>query len=229
MRRISARTLPPEWAELSWGQSYMTLSSGTSAVTSCASFCRRANPLVIVKLLRGRVFLFLEKDQLRVEQEAALFRQVSCRPLDRENAETPGTRAQPCEGDNGVQVFLPIASGTKSTHWRQFDVGQQTDACFAAALFPDCASRQFAAPTTTSAPDRVNTLHSGGMSSSAQASQNESCGPVPAAVRRTLRCTTDQSLHGFVDGPSGCQSTGSFPALFIRLRLCLPHSSAKLP
>ena len=41
-------------------------------------FRERANPLVVVvELLRGQVFFFLQKHHLRVEQEAALFRQVS--------------------------------------------------------------------------------------------------------------------------------------------------------
>ena len=34
-------------------------------------------------------------------------------------------------------------------------------------------------------------------------------------------------FHGFADGFSGCQSAGSFPALFIRLRLHHPFSPAK--
>ena len=50
-------------------------------------FRQRTDPLV--ELLRGRILLFLQKDQLCGEQEAALFRQVSCRPLDCENVELP--------------------------------------------------------------------------------------------------------------------------------------------
>ena len=41
--------------------------------------CQRADPLVVVKLLRSRVLLLLKKHQLRVEQEAALLQQVSRR------------------------------------------------------------------------------------------------------------------------------------------------------
>ena len=85
-------------------------------------FRQRADPLVVVGLLRGRVVVLLRERQLCVEQEAALFRQVSCRPLVRENVELPelaSPLANSCEGDDGVQVFLPFASRTKSTHWRR--------------------------------------------------------------------------------------------------------------
>ena len=51
--------------------------------------------------------------------------------------------------------------------------------------------------------------NAGGMSAEARAPRDEGCGPVPAAVRRALRGTTD-----FDDG---CQGTGSLPALFVCL------------
>ena len=99
-------------------------------------FRQRADPLVIVKLLRGRVFIFREKRQLRVEQEAALFRQVSRGQLDREIVKAPEQApplASSCEGDSGIQVFLPFTSRTRSA---QFDAGQRSDACFAPSLLP---------------------------------------------------------------------------------------------
>ena len=82
-------------------------------------FRQRANPLVIVDLLRGRVFFCLQEHQLRVEQEAAFFRQISRGPPNREEVKAPeqaSPLASSCEGDDGVQMFLPFASGTKSTH-----------------------------------------------------------------------------------------------------------------
>ena len=61
--------------------SYVTVSSGTSAVTSCASVSERIHSSSWNWFEVGS-FVFLQKHQLCVEQEAALFRQVSCRPLD---------------------------------------------------------------------------------------------------------------------------------------------------
>ena len=71
-------------------------------------FRQRADPLVIIELLRGRVFFFFEKHQLRVEQEAALFRQVCCGPLNRENVkalEQAPRLASSCEGDSLATVL----------------------------------------------------------------------------------------------------------------------------
>ena len=44
-----------------------------------------------------------------------------------------------------------------------------------------------------------------------------------------LRSTADQSLHGFADGASGCQGTGSPSTQFVRLRLRPPCCSAQRP
>ena len=55
------------------------------------------------------------------------------------------------------------------------------------------------------------------------------CDPVPATVCSALRSTADQSLHGFADRSSGCQGTGSLPALFVCLRRRLACCSAKRP
>ena len=124
-------------------------------------FRQRANPLVIVAMLRGRVFFFLQEHQLRVEQEAALFWQVSCRPLDCENVELPkpaSPLASSCKGDGGIQVFLPFTSRTRGTHWRQFDVRQRSDTCFASTLLPHRAPRQFVSPSTPGDSGRLGTL-----------------------------------------------------------------------
>ena len=148
-------------------------------------FRQRVDPLVVIELLRCRIFHLLQEHQLRIEQEAALFRQVSRGPLQARPL------ASSCEGGNGVQVFLPFSSMTRSTHWRQFDVRQGGNTCFA----------------------RLGTLRTGGMNSNARAR------PVPAAVCRALRGAAHQSPHGFAEGSSGCQGTCSFPAMFIRLWL----------
>ena len=92
-RRISTRALPSVWAELSCGGRL----AGRDAVFWDVSsdffrFRQRADPLVIVELLRGRVLLLLQENQLCIEQEATLFRQVSRDPLDRENFKTRNKR-----------------------------------------------------------------------------------------------------------------------------------------
>ena len=142
-------------------------------------FRQRSDLLVVIELLRGRVLLFLQEHQLRIEQEAALFRQVACRPLHGENVETP-QQASPlavsCEGDDGTQVFLSFSSNTRGTRWRLFDVRQGRNTCFAASLLPHRAPRKFVAPSTPSASTCLNALSTGGMSSMPD-------GPVPAAVR----------------------------------------------
>ena len=100
---------------------------------------------------------------------------------------------------------------------------------FAPSLLPYRAPHEFVALSTPGASRRVSPLHTGGMSSNARASRDEDCTPVPATVRGSLRCAADQSLHGFADGSSGCQGTGSLPALFVRLWLHPSCCSAKMP
>ena len=77
-------------------------------------FRQRANPLVVVELLRG---LFLSSE-------------TSAACLSRKRHSSGNSPV------NGIQVFLPLARRTKSTHWRQFDVGQRSDTCFASTLLP---------------------------------------------------------------------------------------------
>ena len=92
--------------------SYMTLFSGTSVVASFASVNERIHSSSS-NCFEVESFCFLQKHQLRVEQEAAFFRQVSCGPLDCETVKTPEQApplASSCEEDDGVQVFLPFAS-----------------------------------------------------------------------------------------------------------------------
>ena len=174
----------------------MTLSSGTSDL-NFLRFRQLANPLVIVELLRGRVFFSLHEHELRVEKESTLFRQVTNCPIDREDVEAPEQApplASSCEGDDGIQVFLPFASGTKSTHWRQFDVRERSDSRFAAALFPDCASRCFVPATSPSNTRRLGTLGTRRMSFTARAPWNQGCGPVFLTVGRALRLSTHKSF-----------------------------------
>ena len=153
--------------------SYVTLSSGMSVVTSCTRRRRTA--------FRSGPFL---SSRTSAEQEAAISWQVSCRPLDCENVELPKQTSPlvgSCERDDGVQVFLPFTSRTRSTHWRQCAVGQRSDTCFASTLLPHRSPRQFVSPTPGDS-GRLGALRTGGMSSNARTPWDEGCGPVPAAV-----------------------------------------------
>ena len=147
---------------------------------------QRADPFFVIGLLRGRVLLLLQEHQLRIEQEATLLQQVACRPLDCQNVKA-SKQASPltssCEGDNGIQVFLPFTSRTRSAHWRQFDVRQGRNTCFAASLLPHRAPRKFVSPSTPGNSGCLDVLRTGGTSSNARAPWDGGCGPVPAAVR----------------------------------------------
>ena len=91
-------------------------------------FRQRANALVVVELLRGRVFSFSKNVSCVLSRKRQLFRQVSRGSLDRENVKTPEQvppLASSCEADNGIQVFLLFACRIKSTQWRQFQVAQR--------------------------------------------------------------------------------------------------------
>ena len=71
----------------------MTLSSWTSTVISCASVNERIHSSSSNCFEVGS-FFFLQEHELRVEEEAAFFQQVSRGPLDRENVR-PSKQAPP--------------------------------------------------------------------------------------------------------------------------------------
>ena len=135
--------------------SYVTLSSGTSVVTSCASVNERIH-----------------------SSSSNCFEVGSCEAALCENVELP-KQASPlagsCEGDDGVHVFLPFASGTRSTHVRQFDMRQRSDTCCGSALLPHRAPCQFVPSTAPGNSRRLGALRTGGMSSNARAPS-----PVPS-------------------------------------------------
>ena len=149
-------------------------------------FCQRADPLVVVELLRGRLLLLLQERRLRVEQEGAVFPQVSRGPLDLRMSRPRNKHplASSCEGDDGAHVFLPFASRTRSTHWRHFDVDQRSDTRLASTLLLHRAPRQFVSPSSPSDSGRFGTLRACGMSSCARTARSKGCSPVPAAVCR---------------------------------------------
>ena len=75
-RRIFARTPPFEWAELFWRINLLLITQDAVFCDVGGNFLRfrqRADPLVVTELFRGWVFSFHLKNQLRVEQELALF------------------------------------------------------------------------------------------------------------------------------------------------------------
>ena len=163
-------------------------------------FRQRANPLVIVELLRGRVFVFLEKQQLRIEQEATLFWQVSRGPLDCEKRQDPGTSAS-----SGQTVASRCSrrspAGPGELNGDSLTWGSE------AILAPSSRSAPVCIALPPGKSGHLGAVRTGGMSSDARTPRDEGCSPVPAAVRRALRGATDQSLHGFAGGSSGCQGT----------------------
>ena len=187
-RRISARTLP---SESCW--SYVTLSAGTSVDSSCASISDRIHSSSSNCREVGYFSFFRNISRVFSAGSGTL-------PASK-NVKTPKQApplASSCEGDDGVQVFPPFASGTRSTHWSEA-------ACSLIALRASPSVPMLELP------------------------RDEGCSPVPAAVRRALRGATDQSLHGFADGSSSCQGTGSLPALFVCLWLHPSCCSARRP
>ena len=150
--------------------SYVTLSSAMSVVASCASVSERIHSSSSNCFVVGSFFFLLEH-QLHVEQKATFFRKVSRGPIGRESVKT-SERAHPlassCEGDDGIQMFLPFASRITGTHWRQFDVGQRSDTCFASTLSPLRAPPHFVSPSSPGDSGRFGTLLTGRMSSYAR-------------------------------------------------------------
>ena len=99
--------------------SYVTLSSGTSVETSCASVSERIHSSSSNCFLVAS-FSFFKNFSYVLSRK----RQVSCHPLDCKKVEHPkqaSALAGSCKGDDG----LPFASRTRCTHWRQFDVEQR--------------------------------------------------------------------------------------------------------
>ena len=81
------------------------------AVISCASVNDRIHSSSS-NCFEDWVVLLLQEDELRIEEESALFRQISCRPLDVENVELPKQSASSGRllrrRRDGVQRFLPF-------------------------------------------------------------------------------------------------------------------------
>ena len=162
----------------------MTLSSGTSAVISCACVNERIH--TSSAKLRGRVLFLLQEHELRVEEKSTFFWQITNCPLYRENVKIskqtpplPGTS----EVDDCVQIFLTFTCGACCTDGRQFDVRERRDTCFAAPLFPHCAPHCFVPATSPRTTRCLATFCIGEMSSKARAPWNQGCCPVLSTVR----------------------------------------------
>ena len=135
-------------------------------------------------------------------------------PLDCENVKTAkqaSPLASSCEGDDGVQVFLP--EGPRALIGARLTCG--SDAI--PVLLRPCSV----------IPLRANLYRPPLQASATRAPQNQGCGPVLPTICGTLRCSTHGSFHGFAEGSSGCQGAGSFATLFVRLWLHYSFSSAK--
>ena len=101
--------------------SYVTLSFEMSVVTSCASVSERihsssSNCFVVGSFSCLSCVLSKKWHSSGKSPVAHLIVRMS-RPWNKRLL-----WASSCEGDNGIQVFLPFTSRTKSAHWRQFDV-----------------------------------------------------------------------------------------------------------
>ena len=133
------------------------------------------------------------------------------RPVGRENVkvlEQASLLTSSCEGDNGVQVFLPFANRTKNIISDSLTWGNEAIPVFASTFAPHRAPRQFVWPSTPGKfePPR----HTPHWWDEFQCPNSAERGLWSISCGSPLS-TTDQSLHGFADGSSGCQSTGSFP------------------
>ena len=93
-------------------------------MTSCASANERIHS-ASSNCFEVESFSFFRNIRLCVEQEATFLRPVACRPFDCQNVKA-SKQASPltssCEGDNGIQVFLPFSGRARSTHQRRFNV-----------------------------------------------------------------------------------------------------------
>ena len=153
-------------------------------------FRQRTDPLVVVELLRGRVFFFPQKHQL-------------C-------GKSPVTNLIACERDDGIQMFLPFTCCLGALMGVSLTCGSDAIAVFAAALFPHCTPRNFVPSTTPSNTRRFGTFRTGGIRSGARAPRDQGCGPVLSTVGRALPGSTHESFHGFADGSPGVKSQARF-------------------
>ena len=102
-------------------------------------FRQRTDPLVIIELLRGWVFLFLQEQQLRVEEEAALFRQVSRRPTNCENFVPRNKRLQypaPAKETMTSECSCRSPVGPRALIGRHFDVRERRPYLFCCGVGP---------------------------------------------------------------------------------------------
>ena len=143
---ISARTLPSEWAEPSQGRrlarQYVTPSSGMSGVTSCASVSDRihsssSNCIVVGSFSSLKDISCVSSTKRHSSEKSPVAHLIvrMSRPRNRRllwPAPAKETMASRCSGRSTVG---------RSTHWRQFDVGQRGDACFAPSPAPSSRSR----------------------------------------------------------------------------------------
>ena len=112
-------------------------------------------------------------------------------------------------------MFLSFACWPRSTHgW--FDVWERRDTCSVPALLSRAAL--YLPP-----PQAIRAA----LALSAVVGECQHPSAVESGAGSPLSPAPLESFHGFADGPPGCQSAGSFPALFIRLRQRLPFSPAE--
>ena len=158
---------------------------------------------------------------LRRTPESALFRLVSCRPLHCENIEPLWLLRK----RRRIQNVLVVLVGPGALISASLTCCSDADTCSGAALLPRCAPRCFTPSTTPSSPRRLGTLCSGGMGSAARAPWNQGCSPVfpTTCIKRRLH----RRVLSWVSWILWLSMRGSFPALFVCLRVYCSISLAK--
>ena len=130
-------------------------------------FRQRTDPLVVIELLRGWVFLFLQKHQLCVEQEAAFFRQVFRGPLDRENVksskQTPPLPA-PARETTASKCSCLSSVGPGALTGDSWTCGSEAIPVLFRPLLPHRAPCRFVPSTTPGNSRRLDALRTCGMS-----------------------------------------------------------------
>ena len=181
----------------------MALSSGTSAVTPCASVSERIHSSSSNCFEVGS-FSFFKKTSCVLRRNSW---QVSCPPFDCENVELPKQvfpLAGSCEGDDGIQVFPPFARGTRSTHWRQFDMRQRSDT----VLLRPCSLIALRAILYLPLPQAIRAASA--YSANARAPWDESCSPVPAAISRACAAAPTSPFMTLLMDPRAVRAHARF-------------------
>ena len=175
-------------------------SSGMSAVTACAAVRDRIHSSSWNSLVVG-VFFFLQEHELRTEEGATLFQEISCDQLDCQDvwdSEEPSSLSTACEGNDGNQMFMslkgPGALMGANLTWRSDAMPVLLAPLLSQSIagFP-CVCLQ------TRLLARLESVLCLWGAYLARSSGNQSRSPVHSVFCRARCCSTHESLHGFAD------------------------------